>query len=74
MKLGDEYILYIYVSNDEENEMTTLNINDLQKNDESKEVVLSVASAPYVDRSEELFAQMNFIAINNMSFLNLKKH
>lgn len=54
--------------------MTTLNINDLQKNDESKEVVLSVASAPYVDRSEELFAQMNFIAINNMSFLNLKKH
>lgn len=26
----------------------------------------------YVDRSEILFSQMNFIALNNKSFLNLK--
>lgn len=34
--------------------------------------VTTIAPTNYIDRSEDLFAQMNFIALNNKSFLNLK--
>lgn len=30
------------------------------------------AATEYVDRSDVLFSQMNFIALNNKSFLNLR--
>lgn len=34
--------------------------------------VTTNVSDDYIDKSDILFAQMNFIAINNRSFLNLK--
>lgn len=34
--------------------------------------ITTIAQTNYIDRSEELLAHMNFIALNNKSFLNLK--
>lgn len=34
--------------------------------------VTTITETNYVDRSEILLSQMNFIALNNKSFLNLK--
>lgn len=34
--------------------------------------VTTIASSNYEDKSQILIAQMNFIAMNNKSFLNLK--
>lgn len=34
--------------------------------------VTTNVSSDYTDRSDILFAQMNFIALNNRSFLNIK--
>lgn len=34
--------------------------------------VTTNVSTNYIDRSEDLLAQLNFIALNNKSFLNLK--
>lgn len=74
MKSEDEYILYIYVSNNEVSKMTLMNVseidNKLTKMYENE--VTTPAATNYVDRSETLLAQMNFIAMNNKSFLNLK--
>lgn len=33
-------------------------------------IVMPETTEQFVDRSETLFAQMNFIAVNNMSFMN----
>lgn len=34
--------------------------------------VTTITEMTYIDRSEILLSQMNFIALNNKSFLNLK--
>ena len=79
MKFRNVYILYIYVrrkSNKRESrEMALKNLNkidDKLKEMYSNQVTTSEAAAqPFVDRSEVLFAQMNFIAMANRERLNL---
>ena len=34
--------------------------------------VSAISATPFVDRSDVLLQQMNFIALNNKSFLNLR--
>jgi len=74
LKSEVEYILYIYVSNNEVKEMTIANpskIDDkLAKIYENQ--VTTVISNDYEDRSDLLLAQMNFIAINNKSFITYR--
>lgn len=48
--------------NNIDSQLTTINENQFNQN----------APSNYIDRSEDLFAQMNFIALNNKSFLNLR--
>lgn len=52
----------------------TVNKIDNQLNQISLEqtATAAVAAANYVDRSDLLFEHMNFIALSNKSFLNLK--
>ena len=74
MKFGFEYILYIYVSNTKgRREMATANLSKVD--DKLKEMysekVTTTNSDTYVDRSDLLFAQMNFIAFNNKQALHL---
>lgn len=77
VKLGVCYILYIYVRY---NEVRAMTLKDLEKIDEKltkiyENQITTNAPTPsmnWVDRSETLLEQMNFIALNNKSFLNLK--
>ena len=46
--------------------------NKLVEMYENQTTTNTVQSTPYVDRSETLLQQMNFIALNNKSFLNLR--
>ena len=50
--------------------MTLQTVNQIDEN----QVVANTESnkAEFVDRSEELFKYMNFVAVTNKSFLNLK--
>ena len=75
MKFDIGYILYIYVSSNEVREMT---IADPSKIDNKlaqiyANQVTTVVSSNYEDRSDMLLAQMNFIAINNKSFITYRK-
>jgi len=47
--------------------------NKLTKMYENQITTPAAPATPYVDRSEVLFNQMNFIALDNRSFLNLTK-
>lgn len=60
--------------------MTLKSLKDVSKIDdkltkmyEDQITTPQTLATPYVDRSEVLFNQMNFIAMNNRSFLNIKK-
>ena len=75
MKFNTLYILYIYVSKLKELKMT---IKEPNKIDEKltkmyeNQVTTNTSSNNWEDRSQLLMAQMNFIALNNKSFLNIK--
>lgn len=55
--------------------MTVLNLNKVDNNlnmmNQAQAVESSEAQTVYIDRSELLLSQMNFIAINNKSFINI---
>lgn len=75
MKFEVEYILYIYVR-DENREADKMAVANLNKVDEklkemySQQVTTNNADT-FVDKSELLFEQMNFIAFNNKQALHL---
>lgn len=78
MKFENEYILYIYTESEEIRESREMALKNLNKIDDklkemySNQVTTSESAAqPFVDRSEVLFAQMNFIAMANRERLNL---
>ena len=78
MKLQKLYILYIYkrAKQERENKMALKNLKSVDKKlqDIYKDQVTTTAAAsaqPYVDRSDLLFEQMNFIAAYNKSLLHI---
>lgn len=75
MKFTNEYILYIYVRTERDFKMATANlkkIDDKLKDMYSEQVTTTTNNTqPFVDRSELLFEQMNFIAIYNKQALHL---
>lgn len=47
--------------------------NKLAKMYENQTTAPAAPATPYIDRSDVLLSQMNFIAMNNKSFINFKK-
>ena len=73
MKFLNEYILYIYVRNERVKIMAVANLKKID--DKLKDMYSEQITQPpvqqYVDRSDLLFEQMNFIAFNNKQALHL---
>ncbi len=54
---------------------TLVNVNKIDENLAKmyqNQAIITTPVQEYVDRSDVLLQQMNFIAVNNRSFLNLK--
>ncbi len=73
MKFLNEYILYIYVRNERVKIMAVANLKkiDDKLKDMYSEQITQQPVQQYVDRSDLLFEQMNFIAFNNKQALHL---
>ena len=73
MKFLNEYILYIYVRNERVKIMAVANLKkiDDKLKDMYSEQITQQPVQQYVDRSDLLFEQMNFIAFNNKEGLDL---
>lgn len=73
MNLEAEYILYICVSINEVNKMAIKELNEIDKKliKMYENQVTTNTSSDFVDKSQVLLSQMNFIAMNNKNFLNL---
>ncbi len=75
MKFQNEYILYIYVRDETKREadMAVANLNNIDDKLKAiyNEQVTTNQPQGFVDKSELLFEQMNFIAFNNRQALNL---
>ena len=70
------YFIYTREQNERENNMALKNLKSVDKKLQDiykDQVTTTVAAAPqpYVDRSELLFEQMNFIAAYNKSLLHI---
>lgn len=69
------YILYIYIRDNEVNKMALKNVNKIDENLAriyENQVTTNAPGSEWRDRSSVLYEQMNFIAMTNKSFLNLK--
>ena len=73
MKFLNKYILYIYVRNERVKIMAVANLKkiDDKLKDMYSEQITQQPVQQYVDRSDLLFEQMNFIAFNNKQALHL---
>ncbi len=76
MKFRNVYILYIYIRDKQKKERLKMAVANLKKIDNKlKEIYENQVTVnnnqPFEDRSENLLAQMNFIAVANKQALHL---